>query len=89
MKTLELTLWGQKVWVKLNSDQSEEFIRCVADYLNNKKTEVEAGDPNLISTQVAAARAAFLIAADYFTEKQRLEEVERRVELIEALLKNC
>ncbi|MDR2401367.1 MAG: cell division protein ZapA [Deferribacteraceae bacterium] len=87
MKKLDLTVWGQMVSV--NSDESEEFIRCVADYLNNKKTEVETDDPTLVSTQIANARAAFLLGAELFVAKQRVEEIEARLVQIETLLRNC
>jgi cell division protein ZapA (FtsZ GTPase activity inhibitor) len=87
MKKLDLAIWGQVVSV--NSDESGEFFRCVADYLNNKKTEVEVDDPTLVSTQVTVARAAFLIGVDLFLARQRLDEIEARLGQIETLLKDC
>jgi cell division protein ZapA (FtsZ GTPase activity inhibitor) len=87
MRKLDLAIWGQMVSV--NSDESEEFFRCVADYLNNKKTEVEVDDPTLVSTLVTVARTAFLIGVDLFLAKQRLKEIETRLDQIEALLRDC
>jgi cell division protein ZapA (FtsZ GTPase activity inhibitor) len=87
MKTLEFTIWGQTV--RLNSTQGEEFIRYVADYLNNKLKEVYESDPTLVSTQAASVRAACQVAAELFTVNRQLGEAETRVEQIEELLKNC
>ena len=84
MATLEINVWGEKL--KISSDQGEDFIRDVADYLNGKMTEVQKNDSTLITTKIAALRAAYCIAAEYVMIQQQMDKLELTVDQIEEQL---
>ncbi len=86
MATLDIKIWDEKL--RLSSDQNEEFIQRVADYLNDKMTEVYASDATLITTKIAALRAAYFIAAEYFLLKQQMGQIELTMEQIEEQIDN-
>jgi cell division protein ZapA (FtsZ GTPase activity inhibitor) len=73
MATLEVTLWGEKI--RLNSDQDEEFVLRVADYLNDKMKEVQSHDDTLLTTKIAALRAAYVIAAERLMVKNEVGKI--------------
>ena len=84
MATLEINVWGEKL--KISSDQGEDFIRDVADYLNGKMTEVQKNDSTLITTKIAALRAAYCIAAEYVMIQQQMDKLELTVDQIDEQL---
>ncbi len=86
MAALEITVWGEKI--RLNSDQDEDFIRRVADYLNDKMNEVQSNDATLLTTKIAALRAAYMIAAECLLMQQEVGKLEFAMERIEEQLES-
>lgn len=86
MATLEITLWGEKI--RLNSDHDEEFVLRVADYLNDKMQEVQSNDTTLLTTKIAALRAAYVIAAEHLMMQYEVGKIEYTVDEIEKQLEN-
>lgn len=88
MATLELTIWDEKIRLNVESDQDEEFVQRVADYLNDKMKEVKASDTTLLTTKIAALRAAYVIAADHLMLQHEVGKIEFTVDKIEKQLEN-
>ena len=84
MAMLEITVWDEKFC--LNSEHDEEFIRHVADYLNNKMKEVTQNDPTEITTKKLALKAALTIAGEYLLMRQEVGGLELAVKRIEEQL---
>jgi cell division protein ZapA (FtsZ GTPase activity inhibitor) len=82
MAWMEVTLWDEKM--RLDSDQSEEFVTNVADYLNNTIKMVRDKDP-VITTKILALRAAYHITAELFRTKQQFNVIEDKLAKIDEL----
>ena len=76
-KVAELRIFGHKLLVK--SDEGEEYIRAVEDYLNTKIEEVKE-NTKAVSTLDLALLAALNITGEVIKSKEILERLGRKSE---------
>ncbi|MDY6820569.1 MAG: cell division protein ZapA [Deferribacterota bacterium] len=88
MKVREVIIYGDKY--RLRTDEDDELVKEVADYLNTKMREVEKHS-NILTTSKIAVLTAFNITADYIKLKNELEnsnkiidELNSKLEVIQA-----
>jgi len=77
MSVAELMINGHKLVVK--SDEEEEYIRAVEDYLNNKIEEVKE-NTKAVSTLDLALLAALNITGEAIKTREMLERLGERSE---------
>lgn len=71
---VEVNILDQKLLIK--SEEGEEHIKQVTDYLNSKIEEVKEHS-RVVSTLSIALLAAMNIAGEHFATKERLSRVEQ------------
>lgn len=76
-KVAEIKIFGHKLLVK--SDENEEYIRTVEEYLNTKIEEVRENTKAVSSLDVALL-AALNITGEVIKTKEMLEELGRKSE---------
>lgn len=76
-KVAELRIFGHKLLVK--SEEGEEYIRAVEDYLNTKIEEVKE-NTKAVSTLDLALLAALNITGEVIKTKEMLERLGRKSE---------
>ncbi|MBE7416109.1 MAG: cell division protein ZapA [Deltaproteobacteria bacterium] len=76
-KVAELKIFGHKLLVK--SEEGEEYIRAVEDYLNTKIEEVKE-NTKAVSTLDLALLAALNITGEVIKTKEMLERLGRKSE---------
>jgi cell division protein ZapA (FtsZ GTPase activity inhibitor) len=74
---VEIRVLGQKLVVK--SDEKEEYIREVENYLNGKIEDIKEST-KAVSTLDLALLTALNLTGEFLRTKQMLERVERRSE---------
>ena len=80
---VEVNILEQKLLVK--SQECEEYVKRVADYLNSKIEEVKKNS-KAVSTLNVALLAAMNIVDDYFETKERLVKLEGRAKELSELI---
>ena len=80
---VEVNILEQKLLVK--SQEGEEYVKRVADYLNSKIEEVKKNS-KAVSTLNVALLAAMNIVDDYFETKERLVKLEGRAKELSKLI---
>jgi len=80
---VEVNILEQKLLVK--SQEGEEYVKRVADYLNSKIEEVKKNS-KAVSTLNVALLAAMNIVDDYFETKERLVKLEGRAKELSELI---
>lgn len=80
---LEVNILEQKLLLKSNDD--EEHIKKVAEYLNSKIEEVKQSSKT-VSTLNIALLAAMNIAGDYFETREKLASLEGRSQKLSKLI---
>ena len=89
MKTFEVKILGQRY--KVRSDDGEEYIQQLAEYLNEQLTEVQKGTRS-VATHNVAILAALNIADNLFKlrdeDKRLKKEVKERVRRILKLIQS-
>ncbi len=76
-KVSELKIYGHKLLVK--SEEGEEYLRAVEDYLNTKIEEVKE-NTKAVSTLDLALLAALNITGEVIKSKEILERLGRKSE---------
>lgn len=76
-KVAELKIFGHKLLIR--SDENEEYIRRVEEYLNNKIEEVRENTKAVSSLDVALL-AALNITGEVIKTKEMLEKLGRKSE---------
>ncbi len=71
LKRIEVKIAGMNYVLK--TDEDEEYIMKIANFINKKMSEVVANEPHL-STSLSAMLTAFLITDEYFKHLQVCEE---------------
>ncbi len=71
LKRIEVKIAGMSYVLK--TDEDEEYIMKIANFINRKMSEVVANEPHL-STSLSAMLTAFLITDEYFKHLQECEE---------------
>jgi cell division protein ZapA (FtsZ GTPase activity inhibitor) len=74
---VEIRVLGQKLVVK--SDEKEEYIREVENYLNGKIEDIKEST-KAVSTLDLALLTALNLTGEFLRTKQMLDRVERRSE---------
>ena len=80
---LEVNILEQKLLLK--SNDGEEHIKKVAEYLNSKIEEVKQSSKT-VSTLNIALLAAMNIAGDYFETREKLASLEGRSQKLSKLI---
>lgn len=75
MPVVEVNILEHKIFVK--SEDGEEYVKMVVDYLNSKIEEVKKNS-KAVSTLNVALLAAMNITDDYFEAKERVVKLEGR-----------
>ncbi|MBI3399468.1 MAG: cell division protein ZapA [Deltaproteobacteria bacterium] len=83
MKAVEVNILEQKLLVK--SEDGEEHVKKIADYLNSKIEEVKQKS-KAVSTLNVALLAAMNIADDYLETKEKLIKLEGRSKKLSELI---
>ena len=88
MRTLEVKILGQRY--KVRSDEGEEYIQRLAEYVNEQLAEVQKGS-RTVATHNVAILTAFNIADNLFKlreeEKRLTKEVKERIRRILKLIR--
>ncbi|BCS82069.1 hypothetical protein CaldiYA01_20290 [Caldicellulosiruptor diazotrophicus] len=71
LKRIEVKIAGMNYVLK--TDEDEEYIMKIANYINKKMSEVVANEPQL-STSLSAMLTAFLVADEYFKHLLECDE---------------
>lgn len=82
-KVAELKIFGHKLLVK--SDEGEDYIRAVENYLNTKIEEVKENTKAVSSLDVALL-AALNITGEVIKTREMLERVGRKSEELAELI---
>ena len=80
---VEVNILEQKLLGK--SQEGEEYVKRVADYLNSKIEEVKKNS-KAVSTLNVALLAAMNITDDYFEAKERVVKLEDRARELSKLI---
>ena len=83
MPVVEVNILEQKLLVK--SEDGEEHVKMVVDYLNSKIEEVKKNS-KAVSTLNVALLAAMNITDDYFEAKERVVKLEGRARELSKLI---
>ena len=83
MPVVEVNILEQKLLVK--SEDGEEHVKMVVDYLNSKIEEVKKNS-KAVSTLNVALLAAMNITDDYFEAKERVVKLEDRARELSKLI---
>ena len=83
MPVVEVNILEQKIFVK--SEDGEEYVKMVVDYLNSKIEEVKKNS-KAVSTLNVALLAAMNITDDYFEAKERVVKLEGRARELSKLI---
>ena len=83
MPVVESNILEQKLLVK--SEDGEEHVKMVVDYLNSKIEEVKKNS-KAVSTLNVALLAAMNITDDYFEAKERVVKLEGRARELSKLI---
>lgn len=83
MKKTELKIFGHKLLVR--SEEGEEYIRAVEEYLNTKIEEVRE-NTKAVSTLDLALLAALNITGEALKTKEMLERLGRKSEELAELI---
>jgi len=83
LTAVEVNILEQKLLVK--SEDCEEHVKMVADYLNSKIEEVKKNS-KAVSTLNVALLAAMNITDDYFEAKERVVKLEGRARELSKLI---
>ena len=79
-KTTEISIMGQKFMIK--SDSNDDYVHRIADFVDQKITEVMHSTKSVASLNVAIL-AAMNIADEYFkcktTQDDKFEAVEKKI----------
>ncbi|MBN2495788.1 MAG: cell division protein ZapA [Deltaproteobacteria bacterium] len=76
MRTYEVRILGQRY--KVRSDEKEEYILSLADYVNGQLAEVQKGS-RAVASHNAAVLTALNIADSLFKAREREEKLSREV----------
>ena len=77
MQSVEVQILGQSYSIK--TEESEEYIKSLAKYIDEKLKEIYSAVPNINETR-ATVMAAFGIADELFKLKTGQEDFDRMVE---------
>ena len=83
LPVVEVNILEQKLLVK--SEDGEEHVKMVVDYLNSKIEEVKKNS-KAVSTLNVALLAAMNITDDYFEAKERVVKLEDRARELSKLI---
>ncbi len=76
MRTYEVKILGQRY--KIRSDEGEDYIQTLADYLNEQLAEVQKGTRS-VATHNVAILAALNITDNLFKSQEQKEKISTEV----------
>ncbi len=82
-RPVEVEIMGQAFSV--TSDDAEEHVRRVAEYVDDKMREITAGG-RVVSSHAAAVLAALNIASEYQKLQERIAQFEETIDRLTARL---
>lgn len=77
MRSVEVRILGQSYSIK--TDENEEYIRSLAQYVDEKLKEIYSVAPN-VSQNKATVMAAFGIADELFKLRMEQQDLDRMIE---------
>ena len=77
MRSVEVRILGQSYSIK--TDENEEYIRSLAQYVDEKLKEIYSVAPNVSQTK-ATVMAAFGIADELFKLRMEQQDLDRMIE---------
>ncbi len=77
MRSVEVRVLGQSYSIK--TDENEEYIRSLAQYVDEKLKEIYSVAPNVSQTK-ATVMAAFGIADELFKLRMEQQDMDRMIE---------
>jgi cell division protein ZapA len=77
MRSVEVRILGQSYSIK--TDENEEYIRSLAQYIDERLKEIYSVAPNVSQTK-ATVMAAFGIADELFKLRMEQQDLDRMIE---------
>jgi cell division protein ZapA len=80
---IEIKVYGRTYTIRVKGEENEEYISRLTSYVDQKMQEIAVKSRSEDSTKIAVL-AALNIADDYFVSQKRLEQVDERIDRMEA-----
>ena len=80
---VEIRVYGRTYTIRVKGDENEEYISRLTSYVDQKMQEIAVKSRSEDPTKIAVL-AALNIADDYFVSRKRLDQVDERIDRMEA-----
>ncbi|MCX6566588.1 MAG: cell division protein ZapA [Candidatus Aminicenantes bacterium] len=80
---IEIKVYGRTYTIRVKGEENEEYISRLTSYVDQKMQEIAVKSRSEDSTKIAVL-AALNIADDYFVSQKRLDQVDERIDRMEA-----
>ncbi|HNQ81534.1 MAG: cell division protein ZapA [Acidobacteriota bacterium] len=80
---VEIEIYGRTYKIRVKGEENEEYISRLTSYVDQKMQEIAVKSRSEDPTKIAVL-AALNIADDYFVSRKRLEQVDERIDRMEA-----
>jgi len=80
---IEIKVYGRTYTIRVKGEENEEYISRLTSYVDQKMQEIAVKSRSEDPTKIAVL-AALNIADDYFVSRKRLDQVDERIDRMEA-----
>lgn len=80
---VEIKVYGRTYTIRVKGEENEEYISRLTSYVDQKMQEIAVKSRSEDPTKIAVL-AALNIADDYFVSRKRLDQVDERIDRMEA-----
>jgi len=80
---VEIRVYGRSYTIRVKGEENEEYISRLTSYVDQKMQEIAVKSRSEDPTKIAVL-AALNIADDYFVSQKRLDQVDERIDRMEA-----
>ncbi len=80
---VEIRVYGRTYTIRVKGEENEEYISRLTSYVDQKMQEIAVKSRSEDPTKIAVL-AALNIADDYFVSRKRLDQVDERIDRMEA-----
>ena len=80
---VEIEVYGRTYTIRVKGEENEEYISRLTSYVDQKMQEIAVKSRSEDPTKIAVL-AALNIADDYFVSQKRLDQVDERIDRMEA-----
>ena len=80
---VEIKVYGRTYTIRVKGEENEEYISRLTSYVDQKMQEIAVKSRSEDPTKIAVL-AALNIADDYFVSQKRLDQVDERIDRMEA-----